>query len=87
MTPPPPSSLAPSTGESHCLAHRPLSLRCILLLFPEPLFVFLCLGFSVSGHHSPAMGLAPGSVPLVPSSQQSVLTSVVLCSWGCRMGP
>lgn len=80
MTPPPPSSLAPSTEESHCLAHRPLSLRCILLLFPEPLFVFLCLGSSVSGHHSPAMGLAPGS--LVPSSQQSILTSVVLCYLG-----
>lgn len=46
---------------------------------------FLCLG-SVSGHHSPAMGLAPVSMVLGPSSQQSVPTSVVLCCLGLADG-
>lgn len=35
-----PLGLAPSTGESYCSS---LSLRCILLLFPEPLFVVIPL--------------------------------------------
>lgn len=85
MTPPHPSSLAPSTGESHCPARRPPSLRCILLLFPEPLFAVSSARL-IPRHPSPAAGLAPMSVPLGPSGQQLVLASTALCHLGVADG-
>lgn len=83
LTPHPLYSLAPgpgpSTGESHCSA---LSLRCILLLFPEPLLCFLCLGSSVS---CPQASPAPISAPigeLLGPWLKSVLASAALCVCG-----
>lgn len=77
-----PLGLAPSTGESHCSA---LSLRCILLLFSEPLLCFLCLGSSVSCPQA-------GPIPISPPTYQGAFRSLsevcpcLSCSVCVRVG-
>lgn len=86
MTPPPPSSLAPSTGESHCLANRPLSLRCILLLFPEPLFSSAWAPLSLDITALPRVWPL-GACPWFPPVSSLSLPRLFCVTWGCRMGP